>query len=64
VGDVIMYQKDGVPTHTGKVTAVDADGNPTRVQSKWGSFGLYEHGPFDVPAIYGEIGAFYRPDAK
>jgi hypothetical protein len=64
VGDVILYQKDGVPTHTGKVIAVDADGNPSRVESKWGSFGLYEHGPFDVPAVYGEIGAFYRPDGK
>jgi hypothetical protein len=62
VGDVILYQKDGVPTHTGKVIAVDDDGNPTRIESKWGSYGLYQHGPFDVPGIYGEIGGFYRPD--
>ncbi|MDB5100569.1 MAG: peptidase and in kexin sedolisin [Cyanobacteria bacterium RYN_339] len=62
VGDVIMYQKDGVPTHTGKVLAVDGDGNPTRVESKWGAYGLYKHGTMDVPAIYGEIGGFYRPE--
>lgn len=63
-GDVIMYaDADGVPSHTGRVTKVDADGNPSQVESKWGGYGLYKHAPFDVPESYGHIEAFYRPDA-
>lgn len=64
VGDVILYADDkGVPTHTGVVKAVDGDGNPSQIESKWGAYGLYTHGPMDVPPIYGHIEGFYRPDA-
>lgn len=65
-GDVILYaDSHGVPTHTGVVKAVDDDGNPTQVESKWGAYGLYVHAPFDIPAVYGHIDSFYRPaDAK
>ncbi|MDB5097679.1 MAG: peptidase and in kexin sedolisin [Cyanobacteria bacterium RYN_339] len=64
VGDRILYRKDGVVTHTGVVTAVDQDGNPSRVQSKWGNWGLFEHAPFDVPNVgvdYGQPAELYRP---
>jgi hypothetical protein len=62
-GDVVVYRKDGVVTHTGVVREVDADGNPSLVESKFGTLGLYEHEPFDIPASYGEPSAFYRPTA-
>lgn len=59
-GDVVLYRKDGEATHTGVVRAVDADGNPSQIESKWGAFGRYLHGPLDVPGIYGEPTAYYR----
>jgi hypothetical protein len=65
VGDRILYRKDGAVTHTGIVTAVDNDGNPSKVTSKWGNWGLFEHGPFDVPNVggadYGLPAELYRP---
>lgn len=64
VGDVVVYAFNGVPQHTGVVTAVDADGNPSQVDSKWGAYGRFLHAPADVPRLFGEIAGFYRPDAK
>lgn len=60
-GDVVLYRDaQGEATHTGLVREVDADGNPTQVESKFGAFGLYLHGINDVPGIYGEAKAYYR----
>lgn len=60
-GDVVVYAKDGKVTHTGVVTEVDRDGNPTRIQSKFGVLGRYVHDTFDVSTLYGAPAAFYRP---
>lgn len=60
-GDVVLYRNaQGEATHTGVVREVNAEGNPTRVESKWGAFGRYLHGANDVPAIYGEPAQFFR----
>ena len=61
VGDVVVYKKDGKVTHTGVVEAVDRDGNPTRIESKFGILGKYVHDTFDVSALYGQPAEFYRP---
>lgn len=61
VGDVVVYKKDGKVTHTGVVEAVDAGGNPTRIESKFGILGKYVHDTFDVSALYGQPAEFYRP---
>ena len=48
VGTFVMYfDSDGAFTHAGLAAS---DG---RVQSKWGTLGLFEHDVFDVPSIYG-----------
>ena len=62
-GDVVVYQKDGKVTHTGIVTEVDPQGNPTRIESKFGILGRYEHDTHDVSPLYGAPAAFYRPGA-
>lgn len=59
-GDRVVYRLNGQITHTGVVRAVDAGGNPSRVESKWGNWGLFEHGAYDVPSIYGQPTDFYR----
>jgi hypothetical protein len=53
VGDIVVYEKSGSVTHSGVVTAVDANGNPTKVESKWGNLGTYEHAPGNVPTHFG-----------
>lgn len=61
-GDVIVYRNaEGAVTHTGIVRTVDRDGNPSRVESKFGTLGRYEHGPFDIPPQYGAPAEFFRP---
>lgn len=62
VGDIAIYRKEGVITHSGIVSAVQ-DGTATRIQSKWGKAGLYEHDPTDVPKAYGRIEIRYRGTA-
>lgn len=62
-GDVVVYFKDGKPTHTGVVRQVDAAGNPTLIESKFGILGRYLHEPFDVPGEYGYPEQFFRPEA-
>ena len=32
----------------------------SRVESKWGQLGLYEHGLFEVPANYGDTVRYYK----
>ena len=62
VGDLVIYRDDeGNITHSGVVTAVDENGQPTQIESKWGSLGRYLHGPGDVPDSYGDP-EYYRSD--
>lgn len=60
-GDVIVYVKDGAVTHTGVVREVDANGNPSLIESKFGALGLYLHDPYDVPGEYGAPEQIFRP---
>lgn len=60
-GDRVVYHLDGQMTHTGIVRAVDEGGWPSRVESKWGEYGVYEHPTWAVPDIYGQELKFYRP---
>ncbi|MBU0638796.1 MAG: hypothetical protein KKB50_08025 [Planctomycetes bacterium] len=53
VGDLVVYRKDGKITHTGIVTKVDAGGNATEIESKWGRVGRGTHKPGDVHPSYG-----------
>ena len=51
--DLLMYFKDGKPTHAGKL-------NRSMVISKWGKGLLLEHEVFEVPAVYGENVRYFR----
>jgi hypothetical protein len=62
VGDIAIYRKEGVITHSGIVSAVQ-DGTAIRIQSKWGKAGLYEHDPTDVPKDYGQAEIRHRGTA-
>ena len=53
VGDIVVYCRNGKITHTGKVTAVDANGNATEITSKWGRLPKFKHPPMTVPGSYG-----------
>ena len=61
-GDIIVYRQSDKVTHTGVVREVDANGNPSLIESKFGTLGLYRHEPHDVPAQYGSPAEFFRPD--
>jgi hypothetical protein len=61
-GDLIVYAANGIITHTGVVKAVDDNGNPSQIESKFGTLGLYVHGPHEVPAEYGAAAALFRPN--
>jgi hypothetical protein len=62
-GDIIVYSDaNGRPKHSGIVREVDADGNPSRVESKWSGFDVFTHPPFTMPSGYGTVANFYRPD--
>jgi uncharacterized protein YodC (DUF2158 family) len=51
VADIAVYEdgSGGLP-HSGVVVAVDGQGRPTRLRSKWGRYSLFEHPPTAVPA--------------
>lgn len=55
-GSIILYYKDGVLKHGGKIS------NIRMVHSKWGPNELFEHGFWEVPASYGDKIKFYRPE--
>jgi hypothetical protein len=57
---VIIYFKDGRPTHTARV--VEKNG---MLVSKWGGNELLEHGLWEVPTYYGdEYKVFKAPDPR
>lgn len=61
LGDVICYRgNNGKITHTGRIVALGITGEPTLVQSKWGSSGEYLHAPDVVPVIYGTDRTYWR----
>lgn len=61
VGDVICYRDSAsVITHTGRVWAVNAAGEASLIQSKWGNWGEYIHPPLTVPSIYGTDVTYWR----
>ena len=47
-GDLILYFADGVFRHVGRMLT------ESRVLSKWGTGGLYEHEVWEVPCNYGD----------
>jgi len=56
VGTLVMYfDEGGAFTHIGVIV----EGN--RVQSKWGTLGLYEHNLFDIPSNYGDSVRYFGP---
>jgi len=57
-GDMVIYFGAGVPQHAGISKGKD------RVESKWGSGHLYEHGVLEVPTKYGDKVKFYSPISK
>lgn len=55
VGDVVVYFRDDIstPTHTAVVISV-IDNRIMRVRSKWGGWGVLEHGLMDVRPSFGK----------
>jgi hypothetical protein len=59
-GDIVIYFKDGKPTHTARVVEKDV-----LLVSKWGGNELIEHGLWEVPTYYGdEYKVFKAPDPQ
>lgn len=56
LGSIVMY----FDSH-GEFTHVGLSRPESRVQSKWGLLGLYEHGLFEVPSDYGDVVRYYEP---
>lgn len=55
IGSLVMYfDRDEEFTHVG-LSKLNS-----RVESKWGQLGLYEHGLFEVPANYGDTVRYYK----
>jgi hypothetical protein len=52
-GDVVVYTSGGAITHYAVVTMVDAQGNITEVESKWGRGQQFKGPPDKMPANYG-----------
>ncbi|MBY0323302.1 MAG: hypothetical protein K2X72_31585 [Reyranella sp.] len=59
-GNVVVYFKDGKPTHTARVAEKDA-----LLVSKWGGNEVIEHGLWELPTSYGdEYKVFKAPDPQ
>ncbi len=56
-GDIVLYLENDTWSHIG--TLVDNG----RVRSKWGTFPVYEHGLFELPATYGDQVIYMQPMA-
>lgn len=54
-GDIVLYFHNDIWAHIG--TLVDKG----RVRSKWGTFPIYEHGLFELPATYGDQVIYMQP---
>lgn len=52
VGDIVIYRVGANIKHSGIVITVSGT-TVTKIHSKWGRAGLYEHAPNDVPPSYG-----------
>ena len=73
-GDVAVYRVDveekdengnvtkkvRAVSHTGIIVEVDANGNPTLIESKWGKLGVYQHAPNDLKPDWGKDPTYYR----
>lgn len=59
IGDRVAYYKNGAITHSGVVSGVSG-GSITKIDSKWGSLGLYRHEPTCVLSAYGSIAIVKR----
>ncbi len=58
-GALVLYFNGGNWSHVGTIT------NSGRVISKWGLYPVYEHGLWEVPAVYGnEIRYFLKPSPE
>ena len=55
---VVIYFAAGVPQHAGITKGKE------RIESKWGSGHLYEHGALEVPAKYGDEVKYYSSISK
>ena len=63
-GDIVVYKKNGVITHTAVVNAVNpVNGAITSVTSRWGSQGVYTGGLNQMPAAYGPATLYYSAAA-
>jgi hypothetical protein len=61
VGDVACYRDEqNIITHTGRVWGIDAAGQVSVIQSKWGAWGEYFHPPNLVPQSYGTNITYWR----
>ena len=61
-GDVVLYELRGQYLHSGVISetrCVTGKVEVTKIISKWGSHGLYEHDPNDVPFSYGQWAAYH-----
>jgi len=59
-GDVIVYRRDGEPTHSGIVLENEPDLFVPIIWSKWGNGPEVRHNYLDVPSVYGSDHQFYR----
>ena len=58
VGDILIYRFNGNIKHSAVITEMQGN-NITKVNSKWGLWGLYSHAPNDVPVNYGTWTAYH-----
>jgi hypothetical protein len=71
VGDVVLYLKDALLTHSAEVVEVNEAGEVTKVKGKWGEAAELIHDPHEVPPEYGiptvflhRVGDVTAPDTK
>jgi hypothetical protein len=69
VNDILIYTFKGQLVHSGVIEKIDSrtgcTGRPvaviSRINSKWGPWGLYQHDPLDVPNNYGDWAVYHSP---
>jgi hypothetical protein len=60
IGDIVVYSVGDTLPHSGRVTAVNKNGEPTMIRSKWGEHSLFDHPPTAVPDYYGTPNFFRK----